>query len=107
MGQPTPEFSEHEKKFIGGEAKAVLDECAYDLLESIAEEKGKSVNDVFIKRDEAIEIALDAGRLEQRLRAAIRRGQCAQDLLQRWQMLNYQQGIDLVKPAFPFSRYGL
>lgn len=90
-------------------AHAVWDECAYDILQATAEEEGKDINSVMVSRDVAIEIALDAGRMEERMRSAMRRSTSGvtQDLLDRIDKADYKTLIAVVKPAFAFSRYGM
>jgi hypothetical protein len=95
-----PTFTPEEISTITGCALAVFNECAYDLLTAVAEEKGKSINAVTVSRAEAMEIALDAGRIEDRLKKY-------PDLLARWSTLDYEAAKKLVRPGFKHARYGM
>ncbi len=66
-------FSNEEKEEIRKAASAVWDECAYDVLQAVAEEKNKHVDEVTIPRSHVVEIALDAGRAEERLRMKMKK----------------------------------
>lgn len=48
-------------------AWAVWSDVAYDLLQAVAEEKGKDINAVTVPRSVVIEVVLDADRLRERL----------------------------------------
>lgn len=102
-------FSDEEKKELQRAALAVWDECAYDLLQAVAEERGKNINDVTIPRSHVIEIALDAGRAEERLRRGRDRkpGVLTDDFFKRLEAADYETLIAAVKPAFPYARYGM
>lgn len=76
MQKKTPKtvvFTEAEKQAMQGAAYAVWSECAYDVLQSEAEERHTSVERVTVSRSLAMEIALDAGRMEDHLRDQMRR----------------------------------
>lgn len=79
------------------------DECGGDVLQAVAEEQGKSPT---VSREEAMEVALDAGRCEQLMGRDIRRGKLSQELFERWEQLDYEERCKLVRPAFPYTRYG-
>jgi|SRR5262245_14516898 len=108
-------FSEAETRAIQQAALSVWDECGYDCLQATAEETGKSINRVTISRAQVIEIALDAGRaeqkLEQRARLDAKRDEQSSvvtaDFLARYKQASYEQLIAIVKPAFSYARYGL
>lgn len=113
-------FTPDEAHELQSVVHAVWDECAYDVLTAIAEEKGKSVDAVTVSRAVVIEIGLDAGRAEERLRGRERvardRGKkdpnylveadMIKSLLEKMGKADYKQLIRVVRPAFTFSRYG-
>lgn len=98
-GKTRVSFTPEEKRLIQHAASTVWGECAYDLLQCVADEKGKSINDVSISRAEVIEIALDAGRAEDLIRDG--------DLRIKMANASYEQLKRIVRPAFPHARYGL
>ena len=102
-------FNEAELEAIRSAASSVWDECAYDMLQATAEDKGKSINSVTVSRAVVIEIALDAGRPEERLKEMRRRKPelITDDFLARYAAASYEQLIAIVKPVFQYSRYGL
>jgi hypothetical protein len=61
------ELTPSDIKLIQQHAQGVWNECAYDVFAALAEEKSKSINSVTVPRAVVMEIALDAGRLEQSL----------------------------------------
>lgn len=95
-------LTDEEQNRIADYAMQVFDECAYDLFTAVAEEKRKSVYEVTIPRSHAIEIALDAGRLEERMRNRI-----TPDLMARWEALDYDQKQAVAKRRFTNRRYGM
>lgn len=119
-------FTDEEKKELQSAASAVWDEVAYDCLVATAEEKGKTVDEVTIRRSVVIEISLDAGRPEEHLRRALNAlnkrtpftdedGARARVLTGLIEKLNssydkkaytYGQLIAAVRPAFPYTHYG-
>jgi hypothetical protein len=102
-------FSPEEVALLASEAYAVWDECAYDVLTAVAEDKGKTIERVTVSRAVAMEIALDAGRLEERLggRRGIASRSVSSDLLDRWERADYEQKKATVRSAFSYTRYGL
>lgn len=104
-----PLFNDEEVKLIQSAVLQVWDEVAYDVLQMVADEKGKRAEQVSIPRAEAMEVAMDAGRPEERLRQATRSWSKAkqEDLLTRWRQLDYGMKQQLVRPVFPYSRYGM
>lgn len=96
-------FTPEEALAMQRAASAVWDECAYDLLTAVAEERGKDVNAVTVPRSTAIEIALDAGRMEQRLRTS----GAPDALMAKIQEADYKALIKAVRPAFSYARYGM
>ena len=101
------QFTDAEKKLIQSAALAVWDECAYDLLQLKAEETGKSINSVTVSRAEVMEIALDAGRCEDRLRRGNSVGVSTHELLNKMESATYEDLIAVVRPVFTFARYGM
>lgn len=104
-------FTEEEEKLISGAAYAAWNECAYDVLQAVAEDtKHKNINRVTIPRSHAIEIGLDAGRAEQLLKSDLKHGRAGvtQDLLDRMHNAPYKQLIKFcVKHHFTYTRYGM
>ncbi len=106
-------FTEDEIKVIQSATLRVWDEVAYDCLQATAEEKGKDINTITIPRSQVIEIALDAGRPEQIFRSQLgstklnNNPTVTEDFIKRYGETDYKELIKLVKPAFPYSRYGL
>lgn len=103
---PATVFSEDELMLVQQCAYRVWDECAYDLLMSVAEEKGKSINAVTIPRAQVIEIALDAGRCEERIKWS-KSPVVTPEFLARWEAASYEEHIAAVRPAFSYSHYGM
>lgn len=112
----TVTFTDEEKKALQRAALAVWEECGYDVLQAVAEDQGKDINAVTVSRAEAIEIALDAGRPEDRLRASVGAARRAKHdaeadllfaLLEKMKTADYDTLIAAVKPAFPHARYGM
>lgn len=99
----TVKFTPEEALTLQRAAYAVWDECAYDLLTAVAEERRKDVNAVTVPRSTAIEIALDAGRMEQRLATS---GAPA-ELMEKIRAADYKTLIKTVRPAFSYARYGM
>ena len=91
----------------------VWNEVAYDILTATAEEKGKDVDAVTVSRAVAIEVSLDAGRPEERMRLHNRNAakhnvptELTEEVIARWEGLSYEDRQAFVKPCFPYSRYG-
>lgn len=103
------QFSEAEIREIQRAALMVWDECAYDVLQGVADEKRKSANVVTVSRAVVIEIVLDAGRPEENLRRATRGWDptVREDFFRRYAAASYRQLIGIVKPAFPCAHWGL
>lgn len=99
----TPLFTDAELEIIQAHAYAIWSECAYDILQAVADEKGKSVDEVSVSRAVAMEVSIDAGRLEERMRHD---GRVSVDLVDRVRKADYKTIVKAVRPAFPFVRYG-
>lgn len=107
-------FSEEEKKEIQNAAHAVWDDVGYDCLEATANETGKDVNKVTISRSQVIEISLDAGRPEEKMKQKAHRDEHAgrptvltEDFFRRYALAPYDQLIRIVTPSFSYTRYGM
>lgn len=95
-------FTEDERKAIGNAAADVWQAIGGDCLSAIVEEKGKNVDRVSMSRADVIELALDAGRMEDILKR-----RATPDLMARVAAADYATLIEVVKPAFPYTRYGM
>ena len=114
MNAKRPAFTDDELALVRSVVSSEWDAVAYDVLQAVADDKGKDINAVTVSRAVAIEVALDAGRPEARLDArrqsdtrAGRVSLVTDDLLARWDRADYRQKIAIVKPAFSYTRYGL
>ena len=87
-------FTEQELWEIQSVARQVWEYIAGDVMQAVQEE-GKSS----IPRSHVMELVLDAGRLEERLRARNR------SLAERFAALDYKDAQKVIKPAFPYGRY--
>lgn len=101
VNNPDAIFTAEEQKLIQQAARAVWEECAGDTLQACAEESGRSINDVTVTIEVVLEVALDAGRAEERLKRQ------HPELVQKMQQATWAQLKNAAKPAFPFRRYGL
>lgn len=101
-------FSKEEIEHVQGAAHAVWEECAFDVLQATADEptwrggKARNINSVTVSRAEVMEIACDAGRLEELLRRRDKRVDLADKTKHLW-MEHFEV---LLRPAFPYARYG-
>jgi hypothetical protein len=102
-------FSDEEKTLIGRTAADVWQEIGGDCLQAIADDKRQDVNRVTMSRAHVIEVALDAGRVEEHLMQRRRQpgSIVTDDFLARFRAAPYRQLIAIVKPAFSYTRYGL
>jgi hypothetical protein len=107
-------FTDEEIEIIHRAAAGVWQECGCDVLSAIAEEKGKSAESITVSRSLAMEIALDAGRTEEMIKRNLQwrnrstpKFVLADDFWTRYESLDYKALIKLVKPAFPYTRYGM
>lgn len=107
--RPSVQFTDEEKKLIGQAANQVWNDVAYDILTAVAEEKGKDINEVIIPRSHVIESSLDANRTEHRLESLVCHwpAERRKDLVQRVSAASYRQLINIVRPAFPATHYGM
>lgn len=108
-------FTDAEKRFVQAAALAVWQYVGGDLLASVAAGQETPVDDVAIPRDEVIEIVADAGRLEEQLKADARAAAKARRdlaeidfdaLVAKVGALDYAEVKRLLRPAFPYARYG-
>lgn len=96
------DWSESEQKIVREAALSVWNEIGYDCLQATAEDKGKDIDAVTMKRATVIEVCLDAGRLEENLRWY------RQDvILDKLARTSYDTLKKIVRPAFPFASYGI
>lgn len=106
--RPLDALADDEKKLIQRAAMAVWEEVAYDCLQATAEEKGKSINSITMRRSTIVEIVLDASRLEERLKRLVAKGEFSQksyDIF--FNNLDYKHRQEVVKGAFAFTHYGM
>lgn len=96
----TVTWTEEETKILRWAVRDAWSEVAYDVLQAVADDKGKPVEKVTVPRSTCIEVALDAGRTEHRMRNY-------PDIIAKMQSTPYKKLIELVKPAFPFRTEGL
>jgi len=87
---PAPTFTKEETEAIQGAASATWSYIGYDMLEA---NEGKA-----LPRSHVIEVVLDANYMDAHLKD--------KELLARFYRLAYADRIKMVKPAFPFARYG-
>jgi hypothetical protein len=92
------DFTEEEIKRIGSLAAATWDYIGADALRCLEENGEKPV----MPRSHVIEMVLDASYMETYF------GKKPEDkaLLERFRKQDYKDMIKMVKPAFPFARYG-
>lgn len=107
-------FTDEEKAEIANAAWQVWNDCAYDLLQAVATERGKDIYKVMIPRSQVIEIAFDAGRTEQilkermiRARRANRPTVITDDLLARLNQASWRQLTAIGKTVFHDTHYGM
>ena len=104
--QSKPAFTDAELKVIHSAAVAVWAYVGADYLEL----GGRSIT-----RSEVIEVVSDAGRLEEEVERAGTRAAKAgrpldvdtKELAKRLTSLTYEQMVEMLRPAFPYSRYGM
>jgi hypothetical protein len=86
---PPPTFTPEEIASIQAAARATWDYIGSDVLSATGKD---------MPRAHVIEVVLDANRLDQHL--------LCKELLARFYRLPYAARIKLVKPAFPYAKYG-
>lgn len=103
------QFSDEEIKIIQQAASATWQEIGGDALQSIAESQGKNPETFTLRRAEVMELALDANRPDHHITRAIKDWDETKraDFWKRFRELSYEQLIQIVKPAFPYERYGM
>lgn len=103
------QFSDEEIKIIQQAATATWQEIGGDALQSIAEAEGKNPEAFTLRRAEVMELSLDANRPDHHLRRATKNWppEKAADFFKRYRATSYEQLIQIVKPAFPYERYGM
>jgi len=89
-------FTPEELKLIHRAGNRVWQELGYDFLSAMAEE-GQST----VKRSWVLEVVLDAGRTYEVL------SKLDLDLAKRFDQLDYETMVKVMKPAFPYAVYGM
>lgn len=95
------EFSREELRAIENAAVAVWHEIGGDCIQATADEKGVSPEEIVIRKHVVVELVCDAGRLEQRL------ARNNKALAEKVRNLPGMAIYSAVRPAFPYSSYGL
>lgn len=93
------DFTADEQKVIQAAASATWDYIGGDTLQCVADSEEKDVNDVAIPRSHVIEMVLDANRIDDFIKDKA--------LLEKMERTDYKVLQAIVKPAFPFARYGM
>lgn len=83
-------------------ALRLWEEMAGDLFSAIAEEKGKSIDDVLISRSDVLELVMDAGRLHQ---LAERAGN--KEIVDFLESAPTAAIEKVLLPVFRYQRYGM
>lgn len=96
------DFTDAELQDIHRMMQSTWDTIAPDLLNSIAEEKGKHVYKVNMPKSHVIEVVLDADYME----AYGAWKPEGRELLKRFRQLEYKDMIKVAKQTFTFARYG-
>jgi trimethylamine:corrinoid methyltransferase-like protein len=100
-------FGDEDVRAIHSAAHRVWEEVGYDVLtdgmgeDAYAEANGGRSGRT-IPRSHVIEIVADAGRLEEQLEQDGHK-----DLAARYAALDYEAIKKLLRPAFPYARYGM
>lgn len=102
--RPAELFTAEEIAVIKRAAHAVWDGIAYDILQAVADEKGKSIHAVSIPARDVRELVLDADRLFTRLRSD-RSLSAATKAKLNWD--NVEVIDDILRDAFGRGRYGM
>ena len=102
-------FTLADKAFIHTCAQSVWNYIGYDVLHSTAEMKGKRIDSVSVGRSDVIEMVIDADRLDEQLRHESRSWGSAEQarFFTIWDALSYTAKRQLVRPAFPYTHYGV
>jgi hypothetical protein len=87
-----------ERDKIGSAARSVWDYVAYDALQMVQEMDGKD----WVSRAEVLELATDAGRLEDQLKRDKH-----PELAEITKHVGYDALVKLLKPYFPYAKYGM
>ena len=91
-------ISDTDALIIGNTAWRVWEEIGYDMLNAVQEYDGKDT----MPRADVIEVVVDAGRLEEQL-IREKHPECATLL----RGMDYKDIVKMLKPYFPFARYGM
>jgi hypothetical protein len=94
------ELTEAEVNEVQQAALSTWDYIGYDSLQAFVDcGEASDINAVSIPRDEVIEAVLDANRIDGRIKNKA--------TLAKFSKLDYETMQRVVRPAFPFSHYGL
>lgn len=94
----TPKFTQQELDTLSGIFHRVWDYIGSDALQMVQEMDGKD----YMKRDDVIEMCLDAGRPEEQAKTPEEK-----ELLKRWDALPYQECVKLARKMFKYAKYGM
>lgn len=100
-------LTDSQKTTIQQAAMRVWEEIGYDSLTAVMEESGGKKDTM--PRSHVLELVCDAGRLEDRLRSMQRSGDLTvtSELLDWVEHASMAQLTRVLKPHFPFTRYGM
>lgn len=91
-----------DRKALADAAYAAWNDCAYDVLQAVAEEKGKHIDAVTVSRDVAMEVGLDADRWQTHIRDKEQKARI-RNFMDR---TSYTDLLTIAKDRFTFSRFG-
>jgi len=94
----TPKFTEAELKTLSDIFHRVWDYIGMDTLSMVKEMDGKD----YLKRDEVIELCLDADRPAEQARTPEEKA-----LLKRFHELKWEEQQKLARKMFKYARYGM
>ena len=112
--------SEPIRRLVVDAAQNIWNEIGYDCLQAMAEHgfrHPRDINTVTMTRTHVVEVVMDAGRLEAKLKATLQKSPPNPELFNlirmytgydhaEWEMA-HRAVHALVREAFPFARYGL
>jgi hypothetical protein len=94
------DWTDDEQKALQSAVQRVWQYVGGDYLQAAGEGR-KNPESVTISRAEVIEVSLDAGRPEEELKKMKR-----PELAEKLNQTDYASLIKMVRPAFPYGRYG-
>jgi hypothetical protein len=104
------DFDKDDIAYLHRQAAAIWQELGGDALQAIAEEKGKDPESITISRAEAMEIALDAGRVDQRIIDDKKLDPVKKEQYLKFldhPSMSWKNKLRFFRPAFPYDRYGM